>query len=692
MKYANWNVPERGAEIPRALLAAGCTPLLAAILHLRGLSDPAAARSFLRGGAETLTNPLELTGMVDAVQRLTRAVATGEHVAVYGDYDVDGITAACLLTDYLRFRGLTCELKIPDRIRDGYGLNTAAIDALTEKGVTLIVTVDCGVTNLEETAYAAQRGVDMIVTDHHECREALPEAEAVVDPKQPDSSGVGTALAGVGVAFKLVCAMDGDADKMLARYGDLVAVGTVADVMPLLGENRFITRCGLQKIAAGDCRPGFLALAEKGVSLIVTVDCGVTNLEETAYAAQRGVDMIVTDHHECREALPEAEAVVDPKQPDSSGVGTALAGVGVAFKLVCAMDGDADKMLARYGDLVAVGTVADVMPLLGENRFITRCGLQKIAAGDCRPGFLALAEEAGVRDKPFTASTVGFSLAPRINAAGRLGEPGLAVRLLEETDLRRARVLAAELCAKNRERQALETEIWREAVERLHGEQPDAPIVLASEGWHPGVIGIVASRLTDAYSVPAVMICLDGESGKGSCRSTGSFNLFEALSACSDCLDGFGGHAMAAGVTVRRGYVDELRSRLREYYLSHPDRTLPALEADLLIDSPELLTMACVESLDELEPCGNGNPRPLLYMDNVSLDSVQPIGGGKHLRLKLAKFGQTYDGVFFSQTAPALGARAGQRCDIVFAPQINEFHGRRSVQLVITDLRRSKEG
>ena len=185
---------------------------------------------------------------------------------------------------------------------------------------------------------------------------------------------------------------------------------------------------------------------------------------------------------------------------------------------------------------------------------------------------------------------------------------------------------------------------------------------------------------------------MDGESGKGSCRSTGSFNLFKALSACSDCLEGFGGHAMAAGVTVRRGCVDELRSRLREYYLSHPDRTLPALEADLLVDSPELLTMACVESLDELEPCGNGNPRPLLYMENVSLDSVQPIGGGKHLRLKLAKFGQTYDGVFFSQTAPALGARAGQCCDIVFAPQINEFHGRRSVQLVITDLRRSKEG
>lgn len=562
MKYANWNVPEHGAEIPRSLLAAGCTPLLAAILHLRSFSEPAETKEFLCGGAETLTNPLELPGMVDAVQRLSRAVAAGEHVAVYGDYDVDGITAACLLTDYLRGCGLTCELYIPDRIREGYGLNTAAIDAL----------------------------------------------------------------------------------------------------------------------------------AAKGVSLIVTVDCGVTNLEETAYAARRGVDMIVTDHHECRETLPEAEAVVDPKQPNGNGVGTALAGVGVAFKLVCAMDGNTDKMLARYADLVAVGTVADVMPLLGENRFITRCGLQKIAAGDCRPGFLALAEEAGVRDKRFTASTVSFSLAPRINAAGRLGKPSLAVRLLEETDLRRARVLAAELCEKNRERQALETEIWRSAVDMLHGEQPDAPIVLAAESWHPGVIGIVASRLTDAYSVPAVMICLEGENGKGSCRSTGSFNLFEALAACSDCLEGFGGHAMAAGVTVRRDRVEELRYRLREYYLSHPDRTVPALEAELLVDSPELLTMECVRSLDELEPCGNGNPRPLLYMENVSLDSVQPIGGGKHLRLRLSRFSQVYDGVFFSQTAPALGARAGQRCDIVFVPQINEFHGRRSVQLVITDLRRSREG
>ena len=557
MKYANWKVPSESPVIPSALVSAGCTPLLAAILHLRGLSDLREAREFLEGGAELLADPLALADMIPAVQRLTMAVARGEHVAVYGDYDVDGITAGCLLTDYLRSRGLECELYIPDRMSEGYGMNTSAIDALGDKGVTLIVTVDCGVTNIEETAYAAARGIDMIITDHHECRDTLPEAEAVVDPKRPDNG-------------------------------------------------------------------------------------------------------------------PE---------------GQNLAGVGVAFKVVCAMDGNAERMLERYGDLVAVGTVADVMPILGENRFITRYGLQQISQGRCRPGFRALLEEAGAADKRLTAATIGYSLAPRINAAGRLGETALAVGLLEAGERRRAGEYAAALCRKNRERQELEQAIWDQAVSMLGAARPEAPIVLAAEGWHPGVIGIVASRLSDAYSVPAVMVCLDGDTGKGSCRSTGSFNLFEALSACSDCLEGFGGHAMAAGVTVRRDRVDELREKLGEYYRDHPDRSVSALEPDLRVDDPSLLSMECVESLDALEPCGNANPRPLLYMDGVRVAGVSPIGAGKHLRLRLEKFGEVYDAVFFSQTAAGLGVRAGQEADIVFMPQINEFRSRRSVQLVITDLR-----
>ena len=557
MKYANWKVPPKGTVIPPDLLAAGCPPLLAAILCLRGFSDAASAREFLYGGAELLEDPLGLADMIPAVQRLSRAIANGEHVAVYGDYDVDGITAGCLLSDYLRSRGLTCELYIPDRLTEGYGLNTGAIDKLAGKGVTLIITVDCGVTNLEEAAYAASLGVDMIVTDHHECREALPDAEAVVDPKRPDNGPVGQALAGVGVAFKLVCAMDGD---------------------PM-------------------------------------------------------------------------------------------------------------RVLERYGDLVAVGTVADVMPILGENRFITGYGLRKISRGQCRPGFRALLEETGAADKKLTAATVGFSLAPRINAAGRLGKTDLAIGLLETPDRRQAAELASSLCSRNRERQELELSIWKEAVDMLGPGRPERPIVLAGRHWHPGVIGIVASRLTDAYSVPAVMVCLDGDMGKGSCRSTGSFNLFEALAACSDCLEGFGGHAMAAGVTVRADRVDELRQRLGEYYMAHPDRTVPALEPDLRVEEPALLSMESVESLDLLEPCGNGNPRPLLYMDGVEVEQITPIGGGKHLRLRLGCFGESYDAVFFAQTAQNLGLRQGQRADIVFAPQINEFRGRRSVQLVLTDMR-----
>ena len=562
MKKKDWTIPFTRPAVPHELLSAGFTPLLSMVLALRGIRTAAEAQTLISGGEELLCDPMLMLDMDKARERILRAIRDGETVAVYGDYDVDGITSTCLVTDYLRRKGIKCVPYIPDRNEEGYGLNCAALDTLKAQGVSLVITVDCGITAVEEAEHAAQIGVDMVITDHHECRpDALPEVTALVD-----------------------CKRDGDT------------------------------------------------------------------------------------------------------YPNKN-----LAGVGVALKLVCACEGESSKMLEMYGDLAAIGTVADVMPLTGENRFLVRYGLSRIAKAP-RPGIAAMFRESGTDARHLTASTIGFSLAPRLNAAGRLGQASVAARLLMSQDENEAAALAKELCELNRQRQSIETQIWQEANDIIKDSDPQEPIVLASDRWHQGVIGIAASRLAEQYSLPAIIICLNGENGKGSCRSTGSFNLFEALSACSDCLEGFGGHAMAAGVTVRRGCVDELRSRLREYYLSHPDRTLPALEADLLVDSPELLTMACVESLDELEPCGNGNPRPLLYMENVSLDSVQPIGGGKHLRLKLAKFGQTYDGVFFSQTVPALGARAGQRCDIVFAPQINEFHGRRSVQLVITDLRRSKEG
>ena len=556
MNDTQWNMPRGGAVVPEALIQEGCTPLLAAVLYVRGYAEPEAARQFLDCGSEALGDPFAMRDMDKAVARLSRAIEEKEHVAVYGDYDVDGITSSCMLTDYLRGRGVECDLYIPDRMEEGYGVNARAVDALRERGVSLIVTVDCGVTAVEEAAYAAGLGVDMIITDHHECRETLPSAVAVVDHKRPDC----------------------------------------------------------------------------------------------AYPSQD------------------------------------LAGVGVAFKLLCALEGAAERVLDCYADLVAVGTVADVMPLTGENRYIVKRGLEKLNQ-DPRPGLKALIEEAGLGEKPITATSIGFTLAPRLNASGRLGQVESATALLLTGNPREASFRAAELCRLNRERQTLETGIWQQALEMIGDGVPDAPLVLAREGWHQGVIGIAASRLTEAFHVPAIMICLDGEKGKGSCRSFGGFNLFEALSACGDHLEGFGGHALAAGLTIRRENIPAFRAALADYYRAHPGIGVSMIDVDLCVDAPELLAMDCVEDLERMEPCGTGNPRALLCLTGARLAEKTPIGGGKHLRLRLERFGRTYEAVWFGHTAEGLDLRAGDWVDAAFYPQINVFRAHKSVQLLLADLR-----
>ena len=551
-----WNIPRGSTEIPEELIRAGYSPLLAAVLNVRGLKTKEDSRRFLDNDETLLGDPLMLADMPEAVMRLTRAIAAKEKIAVYGDYDVDGITSSCMLADYLRGKGLECELYIPNRLDEGYGVNTDAIDALHDRGVSLIVTVDCGVTTVEEAAYASGLGVDMIITDHHECRDELPEAIAVVDPKRSDCNYPSHDLAGVGVAFKLLCALEGSAAPVLERYADLVAVGTIADVMPLVGENRYIVKKGLEKLQ-----------------------------------------------------------------------------------------------------------------------------------NDPRPGLRALIEEAGLGEKKITATNVGFTLAPRLNASGRLGQVGSATALLLTDAPAKAAGYAADLCQLNRDRQTLEQDIWQQAREMLGDEVPDAPIVLAGEGWHQGVIGIAASRLTEAFGVPAIMICLDGDKGKGSCRSCGGFNLFDALSACSEYLEGFGGHTLAAGLTIKRENIDAFRAALAAYYREHPGDSVSTLELDVCVDSAELLTMACVEDLARIEPCGAGNPRPQLCMLGTRLTDLIPIGGGRHLRLQLEKFGQTFEAVFFNQTAENLGLRTGDCVDAAFYPQINEFRGRRSVQLLMNAIR-----
>lgn len=553
MKAKEWRIPYGKPAIPAALLQAGYPPLLAALLAQRGLVTVQAAQSLLESRADSLHDPLLITGMEAARDRVRRAIQDRETVAVYGDYDVDGITATCLLTDYLRFKGLNCLPYIPDRDGEGYGLNSGALDHLAGCGARLVITVDCGITAVEEAAYARQIGLDMIVTDHHECKSGqLPDCCAVIDCKQ-----------------------------------------------------------------------------------------------------------------------------VGDRYPNPS-----LAGVGVALKLVCACEGEGEPMLDRYADLVAVGTVADVVPLTEENRYLVRRGLAQLEQSP-RPGFEAMFRHAGLDGRRITAASIGFGLAPRLNAAGRLGQVEKAVRLLMTDDPREADDLAGQLCELNRQRQNIETEIWKDAEAQLAGGVPDGPIVLASSRWHQGVIGIAASRLAERFSLPAIMICLTGEQGKGSCRSYGGFNLYEALSACSEHLLGFGGHALAAGLTIRRDKLDDFRQALNAYYQQRRPAPQPAVSCDLLITDPAMLDLENVRSLDLLEPYGNANPKPVLCLSDVELLAASDVGGGKHLRLRVRLGDSSFDGIFFSHTAGQLGFQEGDRVDLAFTPQINEYRGHVSVQLVV---------
>ena len=557
LREKEWDIPFTRPEIPAALTEAGYGPLLAALLALRGCRTAEAAREMLDGGPELLHDPLGILGMDVARRRVLQAIERGEAVAVYGDYDVDGITATCLVTDYLRRRGLRVYPYIPDRNEEGYGLNCSALESLRAEGVSLLITVDCGITAVEESEFGRSLGMDMVITDHHECK-------------------------------------DGE--------------------------------------------------------------------------------------------LPDAVAVVDCKQPGDSYPNGALAGVGVAFKLVCAVDGDAEAMLARYADLVAVGTVADVMPLVDENRYLVRRGLEKLEK-DPLPGFAAMLKEAGVDMRRLSAATVGFSLAPRLNAAGRLGQAERAAQLLMCRDPDEAASLASSLCELNRQRQSIEIEIWKQAQGMLAGQTPDGPIVLASENWHQGVIGIAASRLAEQFSVPAIMICLNGEHGKGSCRSYGGFNLFEALSACSEHLIGFGGHALAAGLNIRSDRLEDFRRAFRDYYLRNRPEPQPEVSCDLLLRSADVLSIQNVRELDRLEPFGNMNPKPVFCFSGVRLEAADPVGGGRHLRVRLVVGSARLDGILFGRSAQELGIRAGDTVDVAFTPQVNEFRGHVSVQLVLTDAR-----
>ena len=559
MRYKQWKIAHPSPEGRAQLERAGIPSLLACVLSARGVTEPEQAWKLLTPGEEPLLDPMLLKDMDRAVLRVTRALKRGETIAVYGDYDVDGITATCLLTDCLTRLGGRVRSYIPDRLEEGYGLNEEAVLHLARQGVTLIITVDCGITAAREVEFARELGIDVVITDHHECKQAIPEAAAVVDPHRPDCPYPFKGLAGVGVALKLAMA------------------------------------------AAG---------------------------------------------------------------PDRAGL-----------------------VFREYADLAAVGTVADVMPMTGENRTIVQTGLAALAHPR-RVGLAQLMEEAGLGDKPVTSVSIGYTLAPRINAAGRMGQADLAAELLLTRDPGRAAALAQELCALNRERQTIECEIFQECVQRLERRPQSGVILLADEHWHQGVVGIVASRLTEKYSCPAFMVCLDQGMGKGSCRSWGGVNLFHLLTQCQDLLEGFGGHAMAAGFTVREENIPALECRLRQLVLEEQaGEELPSL---LDIDAavlPQELTVEAVEALDALEPCGAGNPRPVLVLTGAHVISAAQVGRGRHLKLRLEGRGVPLDAIFFSVDGSELGLTPGCRVDVAFYPQINDFRGVRSVQLQVVDLR-----
>ena len=526
--------------------------LLAGILAARGITDPTEALTLL-AGEEELSDPMLLTDMDKACARILEAIDKEQTIVVYGDYDVDGVTATALLYQHLKGMGASVKCMLPSREGDGYGLSKNAIQSIHDKGCQLIVTVDNGISALKEAEFAASLGVDLIVTDHHLPHDALPEAVAVVDPRRADDHSPFKGLCGAGVAFKLCAALDG-------------------------------------------CPP--------------------------------------------------------------------------------------EEMLDYCGDLAAVGTVADVMPLTGENRTLVKAGLKLLQQTD-RPGISALLEEVGLEGKPITAENVSYAIAPRINAAGRMDNAVTALQLVLCEDEERAAELAHKLNEINVARQETEQEIVKAAQEQLDAEPAileDRVILIWGRDWHPGVIGIVASRLVEKTGRPVIVVSVDehGE-GKGSGRSVQGFNLHECIASCEDILLRFGGHAMAAGLSVREENLPELRRRLNEWAARECAVLFtPPLECDLSIHL-DRITVESVRRLEQLAPYGAENPTPVFVLEKAVIDGIFSVSEGKHCRLRLRQGNASIYAVWFGMPPEQLPYTMGDVVDA--AVNLSVYESLRGAQL-----------
>lgn len=533
---------------------------LAMLMNIRGLDDAAHLREFL-GEGEPLSDPFLLKDMDKAAARITRAVDNMEKIAVYGDYDADGVTSTAMLYSYLETRGADVIFYIPQREGEGYGMNIGAVEYLKEQGVSLIVTVDNGISSVQEVARANELGIDVVVTDHHRPQETLPDAVAVVDAYRPDDTSPYKHFSGVGIAFKLLMALEDGA-------------------------------------------------------------------------------------------------------------------------------GDVEDLLEAYSDLAAIGTIGDIVPLTGENRTLIRAGLERLSQSD-RPGVQALLENAGIAGKALTSTNVAFTLVPRINATGRMGAPERAVRLLISGYEEEAEVLSEEICADNEERRRVEAEIAEAAFADIEakGYMKDRVVVVDGENWHHGVIGIVASRVTERCGKPCMIISRGETEAKGSGRSIEGFSLFEAICACGDLLIKFGGHPMAAGITLKPENIEAFRKRINQYAAEHfPQMPTQTVTLDCKLN-PAALSVSMAQSLTQLEPFGNGNPQPVFGLFNMELSNVTPVGGGGHLRLTLEKNGAVITAMRFNTKPEELPYHIGDKIDLAVQLEAREFRGQPSLTVIVRDMK-----
>jgi single-stranded-DNA-specific exonuclease len=545
--------------------ALGVSPIVARLLCMRGLADPEQAQRFLHPAIDHLHDPFKLADMRIAVERLEQALAQHERIAIHGDYDVDGITSTVILRRALELLGGDVVHFIPERLRDGYGLQPAAIDRLHAEGVRLIVSVDCGIRSTDAALRARELGLDLIVTDHHEPEGSLPPALAVINPKRHDCTYPDKHLAGVGVALKLVQAL-------------------------------------------------------------------------------------------C----------------DRAGKG---------------------KYLPAFVKIAAIGTLADVVPLVGENRVIARLGLASLSRGPHTIGLRALLEASGLTGKTIDSYQVAFILAPRVNAAGRMSTPDIATRLLLAKDEAlgdEARALAQQLNDENLRRQQEEAELVvdaRKAIENDPAVGAHNVLVVGGPGWHRGVIGIAASKLVDAYHKPAIVLSIDGDVAHGSCRSIPDFNMLGALEHCSDLFVKFGGHHQAAGLTMDAARVPEFRARVNAYAddVLEPDQLRPRLRIDGPL-SLKSINHDLMRDLDAMGPFGMANPRPVFHATGVEIVDGPRTLKERHLKMTFSQEGRRFRAIAWRAAERAeLLTRNRAAVNLAFSLEKNEFKGETYLELNVAD-------